>query len=85
MRAKFITFEGGEGAGKSTQLRLLASGLQQARIEVEVTREPGGTPGAEAIRELLVRGEVARWIPLTEAFCMLPPVRIMWPASFSRP
>lgn len=69
MRAKFITFEGGEGAGKSTQLRLLAERLQKkAHIAVEVTREPGGTPGAEAIRELLVRGEVARWTPLTEAF-----------------
>ncbi len=69
MRAKFITFEGGEGAGKSTQLRLLAERLQKkAHITVEVTREPGGTPGAEAIRELLVRGEVARWTPLTEAF-----------------
>jgi len=68
VRAKFITFEGGEGAGKSTQLRLLAGRLLKADIAVEVTREPGGTPGAEAIRELLVRGEVARWTPLTEAF-----------------
>lgn len=68
MRAKFITFEGGEGAGKSTQIRLLADRLRRADIAVEVTREPGGTPGAEAIRELLVRGEAARWTPITEAF-----------------
>ena len=68
MRAKFITFEGGEGAGKSTQLRLLADRLRKENIAVEVTREPGGTPGAEAIRELLVRGDAARWTPMTEAF-----------------
>jgi len=68
VRAKFITFEGGEGAGKSTQIRLLADRLRRADIAVEVTREPGGTPGAEAIRELLVRGEAARWTPITEAF-----------------
>lgn len=68
MRAKFITFEGGEGAGKSTQLRLLAERLKQIDIAAEVTREPGGTPGAEAIRDLLVRGEASRWAPMTEAF-----------------
>jgi len=68
VRAKFITFEGGEGAGKSTQLRLLAERLKQIDIAAEVTREPGGTPGAEAIRDLLVRGEASRWAPMTEAF-----------------
>lgn len=71
VRARFVTFEGGEGAGKSTQLRLFAERLKKAHIAVEITREPGGTPGAEAIRELLVRGEVARWTPLTEAFLHL--------------
>lgn len=53
-RGRFIAFEGGEGAGKSTQARLLAAALQQLGIEVLLTREPGGTPGAEAIRGLLL-------------------------------
>lgn len=51
---RFIAFEGGEGAGKSTQARLLADALKIRGLDVEVTREPGGTPGAEAIRELLL-------------------------------
>lgn len=51
---RFIAFEGGEGAGKSTQARLLADALRLAGCEVELTREPGGTPGAEAIRALLL-------------------------------
>jgi dTMP kinase len=53
-RGRFIAFEGGEGAGKSTQARLLADSLQRLGIEVLLTREPGGTPGAEAIRGLLL-------------------------------
>ncbi len=65
--AKFITFEGGEGAGKSTQIALLAEGLTAAGISVRTTREPGGTPGAEQIRELLVTGEAERWDAMTEA------------------
>lgn len=64
---RLITFEGGEGAGKSTQIRHLADTLSAAGIEVVVTREPGGTPGAEAIRDLLVEGPPERWLPLTEA------------------
>ncbi|CAI9119671.1 dTMP kinase [Brytella acorum] len=52
----FITFEGGEGAGKTTQSRLLAERLRQAGHEVVLTREPGGTPGAEALREVLLFG-----------------------------
>ena len=52
-RGRFIAFEGGEGMGKSTQARLLAEHLLQTGKETELTREPGGTPGAEAIRELL--------------------------------
>ena len=51
---KFITLEGGEGAGKSTQLSVIKSEIEQAGIEVVVTREPGGTPRAEAIRNLLL-------------------------------
>jgi dTMP kinase len=65
-RGKFITLEGGEGAGKSTQARLLAEWLQQKGISVTLTREPGGTPGAEDIRNLLVTGAVGRWDSLTE-------------------
>ena len=64
---KFITLEGGEGAGKSTQIALLADGLRTAGIDVAVTREPGGAPGAEDIRGLLVRGDTNRWTPLAEA------------------
>ena len=65
-RGKFITLEGGEGAGKSTQARLLAAWLAEKDIAATLTREPGGTPGAEDIRNLLVTGEVGRWDPLTE-------------------
>jgi dTMP kinase len=65
-RGRFITLEGGEGAGKSTQARLLADWLRKRGIAVDVTREPGGSPGAEEIRNLLVTGEVGRWDPLTE-------------------
>lgn len=63
----FITFEGGEGSGKSTQIRRLATRLLEHGCEVLVTREPGGTPEAEAIRSLLVSGDVARWTPQSEA------------------
>lgn len=64
---RFITFEGGEGAGKSTQIRLLADVLRQAGELVELTREPGGTKGAEEIRALLVEGGVGRWQAESEA------------------
>jgi dTMP kinase len=67
MAGRFITFEGGEGAGKSTHVRLLAEALRAARLSVVETREPGGSPGAEEIRELLVHGAVARWDPVSEA------------------
>lgn len=63
---KFITLEGGEGAGKSTQAKLLAGRLEKAGIETILTREPGGSPGAEEIRALLVSGEPGRWQPMTE-------------------
>lgn len=64
---RFITFEGGEGAGKSTQIKLLADALRRAGHEVRLTREPGGAPGAEDIRRLLVEGEPGRWTAETEA------------------
>jgi dTMP kinase len=63
---RFITLEGGEGAGKSTQVRRLAAALAARGIEVVQTREPGGTPGAEDIRTLLVTGDPARWDAMTE-------------------
>ncbi|MGV8995973.1 MAG: dTMP kinase [Parvibaculaceae bacterium] len=63
---RFITLEGGEGAGKSTQIKRLAARLIEAGHKVTVTREPGGSPGAEAIRALLVSGDTARWTPLGE-------------------
>ncbi len=66
-RGKFITFEGGEGGGKSTQVKLLAEALRAAGQSVVTTREPGGSPSAEQIRNLLVSGDVDRWQPFTEA------------------
>ncbi len=65
--ARFITMEGGEGAGKSTHVARLAEALQQTGIDVLTTREPGGAPGAEQIRALLVDGDTERWDGLTEA------------------
>lgn len=64
---RFITFEGGEGAGKSTQVKLLAEALTKRGLDVVMTREPGGAPTAEQIRSLLVEGEAGRWDPVTEA------------------
>ncbi len=66
-RGRFITLEGGEGAGKSTQIARLAGALTKSGITVRTTREPGGSPAAESIRKLLVEGEPGRWRPLTEA------------------
>ena len=64
--AKLITFEGGEGTGKSTQIRLAADLLRRQGIAVTLTREPGGSPSAEEIRNLLVTGDTERWSPLAE-------------------
>lgn len=64
---KFITFEGGEGTGKSTQVTMLAARLEVSGWTVLQTREPGGTPQAEQIRSLLVSGETDRWSPKAEA------------------
>ena len=69
-RGRFITIEGGEGAGKSTQIRRLAERLTASGFEVVTTREPGGSPGAETIRSLLVTGEADRWSPTTETLLL---------------
>jgi dTMP kinase len=67
---KFITFEGGEGAGKTTQAEMLADALEKAGIETLQTREPGGTFGAEAIRDLVLEGTSDRWSGMTELLLM---------------
>ncbi len=67
MPGLFITFEGGEGTGKSTHIRRLAERLKTRTRELLVTREPGGTPEAEAVRALLVSGEASRWSATAEA------------------
>lgn len=64
---RFISLEGGEGAGKSTQLKRLAEALRSRGLEVVETREPGGSDGAEAIRRLLLEGDEGRWNAATEA------------------
>ena len=84
-RGRFITFEGGEGAGKTTQVKLLASTLAKAGIDAMATREPGGAPGAEAIRTLLVSGEIDRWDAMSEALLHSAArrehlVKSVWPA-----
>ena len=66
-QGRFISLEGGEGAGKSTQLRALAAALRARGLEVVETREPGGSEGAEAIRALLLTGDADRWNPRAEA------------------
>lgn len=67
MPGRFISLEGGEGAGKSTQARALAAALARRGIDAAVTREPGGSEGAEAIRALLLQGRVDRWGARAEA------------------
>lgn len=84
-RGRFITLEGGEGAGKTTQIRLLADALSARGKQVLVTREPGGSKGAEEIRALLVSGETGRWGPVTEALLHTAArrdhlERTVWPA-----
>ncbi|QNN65896.1 dTMP kinase [Sphingomonas rhizophila] len=66
-RGRFISLEGGEGVGKSTQVAALAAALEGRGLKVLVSREPGGSPGAEAIRKLLLEGEEGRWSPRAEA------------------
>jgi dTMP kinase len=67
---QFITLEGGEGTGKSTQAKRLALELEKRGIKAVVTREPGGSPGAEQIRRLFVEGEPGRWDALTETLLL---------------
>ncbi len=64
--AKFITFEGGEGSGKSTQHAMLAEAFHKAGIACAAVREPGGTQGGEEIRTLLLQGRAGRWDALSE-------------------
>ena len=84
-KGRFITFEGGEGAGKSTQLKRLAATLRDRGLDVVTTREPGGSPGAEQIRGLLVSGDPDRWDGTTEALLHFAARRdhlrqTVWPA-----
>ena len=84
-RGRFISFEGGEGAGKSTQIRLLVDALAARGLDVIATREPGGSPGAEEIRRLLVSGDPGRWDGVTEALLHFAArrdhlARTIWPA-----
>ena len=84
-RGRFITLEGGEGAGKTTQLSLLAEALTRTGISVLRTREPGGAPGAEEIRRLLVEGGPERWDAVSEALLVAAARRdhlitTIWPA-----
>lgn len=84
-QGQFITLEGGEGSGKSTQSRRLVERLSRLGLDVVATREPGGAPGAEEIRNLLVRGDTGRWDPLTETLLLFAARRqhlaeTVWPA-----
>jgi dTMP kinase len=84
-RGRFITLEGGEGAGKSTQAGLLVEALARSGVRALKTREPGGAPGAEAIRKLLVEGDPGQWDALSEALLVVAARRshlrdTVWPA-----
>ncbi len=70
MPGLFISFEGGEGSGKTTQIRRLEEWFHRHNRDVVVTREPGGSPGAEEIRNLLLTGDPGRWDAVTEALLM---------------
>jgi dTMP kinase len=82
---RFITLEGGEGAGKSTQIARLRAWLESRGHRITVTREPGGSPGAEMVRKLLVEGPTERWDGTTEALLHFAARRehlrsTVWPA-----
>ena len=70
-RGRFITIEGGEGAGKTTQVRLLVAALERMRVPARATREPGGSPSGEAIRRLLLEGDGERWDAVGEALLLV--------------
>ncbi len=82
-RGRFITFEGGEGGGKSTQCRLLAAALAQRGIVCHLTREPGGSAGAEEIRSLLVTGEPGRWDSISETLLLFAARHDHWTKTIS--
>ena len=67
LKGLFITFEGGEGTGKSTQSKLLYNNLLNKDIDVLLTREPGGSKEAEEIRNILIKGDINKWDPITES------------------
>lgn len=69
-KGRFITFEGGEGTGKSTQVARLVERLRARDLEVVQTREPGGSSGAEDIRNIALNGDAGRWSPMTETMLM---------------
>ena len=75
MNNLFITFEGGEGSGKSTQVGLLKDYLDSQSLNTIITREPGGTPSAKILRDLLTRGKVDKWTAMSEAL-------LMWAARY---
>lgn len=84
MAGRFITIEGGEGSGKSTQIRLLMAAFEAAGLPALQTREPGGTEGAEAIRALLLRGDTEKWDDVTETLLFYAArrehlARVVWP------
>ncbi|MDR2777627.1 MAG: dTMP kinase [Rickettsiales bacterium] len=76
LRGRFITFEGGEGAGKTTQSKLLVERMNGAGLEAIWTREPGGCEGAEEIRKLVLGGSVDRWDGITELFLIYASRRV---------
>ena len=81
----FITFEGGEGCGKSTQIKLFTEYLQKKGIPCLLTREPGGSQGAEEIRALLLKGDTSKWDKITEILLFSAArrdhlVKKIWPA-----
>lgn len=78
MSGFFLTFEGIDGSGKSTQSRLLADDLRAKGVDVRLTREPGGSPGAEDIRKLLVEGDPDRWSAETEILLFTAARRDHW-------
>lgn len=75
MNSLFITFEGGDGSGKSTQVDLLKDHFDKLNLSIIKTREPGGTPSAEILRDILTKGEIDRWTPMSEAL-------LMWAARY---